>query len=252
MDTNKALYTYLLRLADDSLIMGQRLSEWCSKGPFLEEDLALTNIALDYIGRAEALLNYAATIDGRNQTADTLAYLRPEHEYLNHLLCETPNGDFAHTMARQLYHSAYEFFLYKELSLSKNSTLAGIAAKAYKETAYHLQHAANWVIRLGDGTEISKQKMQNALQNLWMYTGELFEIDEVEKALVSEGIATDNQQIKPLWEQRIKTALSEAGLIWPTNEYMQNGGRNGRHTEYLGHLLCEMQYLPRTYPQAVW
>ncbi len=252
MKKEEALFKYLLRLADDSLILGHRLSEWCSKAPFIEEDLALTNISLDMIGRTEALLTYAAVVEGKNQTADDLAYRRPEQNYYNHLLCEQPNGDFAFTIARQLFQSTFEFFLYSELLKSKDETLAAIASKSIKEIKYHLQHASDWTIRLGDGTEESKIRMQKAVNELWMFTGELFEMDEIENALLKSAFAVDLVPIKIQWQNKIQQILTEATLIVPEDDYMQTGGRNGIHSEYLGHLLCEMQYLQRAYPDAKW
>ncbi|MBL7917103.1 MAG: phenylacetate-CoA oxygenase subunit PaaC [Bacteroidia bacterium] len=252
MKREEALFKYLLRLADDSLILGHRLSEWCSKAPYIEEDLALTNISLDMIGRTEALLNYAAKIEGKNQTADDLAYRRPEHHYYNHLLCEQANGDFAFTIVRQLFQSTFEYFLYTELLKSKDETVAAIASKAIKEIKYHLQHASDWTIRLGDGTEESKRRMQKAVNELWMYTGELFEMDAVENILMKSAIAADLVPIKVQWQNKIQQLLTEATLTVPEDDYMQTGGRNGKHTENLGHILCEMQYLQRAYPDAKW
>ncbi|MGE0567383.1 MAG: 1,2-phenylacetyl-CoA epoxidase subunit PaaC [Bacteroidia bacterium] len=252
MNTNEATIKYCQRIADDALILGHRLSEWCSKAPFIEEDLALTNIALDYIGRAESFLKYAGELENKGQTADHLAYRRAENKYLNHLICEQVNGDFANTIARQLLFSAYDYLLQNELTKSKDATIAGIASKAVKEAKYHLQHAIDWTIRLGDGTKESKERIQNAINNLWMYTGELFEMDEVENALLKAGIAVDLIPIKSQWEIKIQAVLDEATLTHPEESYMQTGGRTGIHTENLGHILSEMQYLQRTYPDAEW
>jgi ring-1,2-phenylacetyl-CoA epoxidase subunit PaaC len=252
MNKQEALYKYCLRLGDDALILGQRLSEMCSKAPFLEEDLALTNIALDMIGRAQAILKYAGEIEGKGKNEDDIAYRREEREYNNHLVAEMPNGNFAQLMARQLYISAFELLLYSELENSKDETLAGIASKAVKEIRYHWEHASEWVIRLGDGTRESHEKMQKALNDLWSYTGELFEMDEVELALMKEGIAPDLVPLKARWENEILKVLCEATLLPPEDAYMQSGGRKGVHTEHMGHLLSEMQYLQRTYPDAKW
>ncbi len=252
MNKQEALFTYCLRLADDALILGHRLSELCSRAPFIEEDLALTNISLDMIGRAEALLKYAGEVENKGRSADDLAYRRPEIQYFNHLLVEQSNGDFARTIARQLFVSAFEFYLYSELEKSKDTTLAGIASKTLKEIKYHLQHAADWTIRLGDGTEESKQRMQKAINDHWMYTGELFEMDEVENLLLKDGIAADHVILKTQWQNKIQTVLTEATLSIPEDGYMHSGSRKGIHTENLGHLLSEMQYLQRAYPDAKW
>lgn len=252
MTKQDALYNYCLRLGDDALILGHRLSELCSRAAFIEEDLALTNISLDMIGRAEALLKYAGEIEAKGKTADDVAYRRPENNYYNHLLVEYSNGDFATTIARQLFQSAFEYYLYSELEKSKDATLAGIASKTIKEIKYHLQHAADWTIRLGDGTDESKMRMQKAINELWMYTGELFEMDEVENTLLKEGIAADLVPIKSQWQNKIQSVLSEATLKMPEDGYMQSGGRKGIHTERLGHILSEMQYLQRAYPDAKW
>lgn len=252
MANEKSLFTYCLRLADDSLILGHRLSEMCSRGPVLEEDLALTNIALDHIGRAHAILNYAAQIEGQGRSADDIAYRREERNYQNHLLTEQPNTDFAFVIARQLYVSLFELLLYSELEKSKDTTLAGIASKTLKEIKYHVRHAADWTIRLGDGTEESRSRMQNALNDLWMYTGEMFEMDNIELTLIKENVGVDLAPLKPIWEGKLKEILNEATLQMPETNYMQSGGHTGKHTENLGHILSEMQYLQRTYPDAQW
>lgn len=252
MTSKEALYNYCLRLGDNALILGHRLSELCSRAPFIEEDLALTNMSLDMIGRAQALLKYAGEVEGKGKSEDDIAYRRPEIKYYNNLITEQPNGDFAHTIARQLYVSAFEYYFYSDLEKSKDATLAAIASKAIKEVKYHLQHAADWTIRLGDGTEESHNRMQKAINDLWMWTGELFEMDDVENSLLQEGIAVDLIPIKALWENYIKQVLVEATLAMPDGEYMQTGSRKGIHTENLGHILSEMQYLQRAYPDAKW
>lgn len=252
MTTKEATYTYALRLGDDALILGHRLSELCSRGPILEEDLALTNVSLDLIGRAQAFLKYAGEIEGKGNTEDDIAYRRPEIKYYNHLLVEQPNGDFAHTIARQLFVSVYENFLYMDLEKSRDETIAAIAQKAVKEVKYHMQHAIDWTLRLGDGTALSRERMQSAINDLWMYTGELFEMDETEALLLKEGIAADPITIKAQWYQTIKAILTEATLAMPEDSYMQTGSRKGIHTEHLGHILSEMQYLQRAYPDAKW
>lgn len=252
MDTKSELYTYCLRLGDDALILGHRLSELCSKAPFLEEDLALTNISLDMIGRAQAFLKYASEVGGQGNTEDQIAYRRPENEYYNHLITEQPNGDFAHTIVRQFFISAFEFQFFNALTKSKDETLAAIASKTIKEVRYHMEHAADWVIRLGDGTEESHGKVQVALEDLWMYTGELFEMDHVDDRLLLAGIAVDKSLLKEKWIQQITQTLHEATLKVPSDSYMQTGSRKGIHTEHLGHILSEMQYLQRAYPDATW
>ena len=252
MNTQQALYTYLLRLGDDALILGHRLSEWCSRGPILEEDLALTNMALDQTGRAQVLLQLAAHTEGENKTADDLAYKRGERRFYNHLLCELPNGDFAITMARQWIFSVYEFEIYQALCHSAHPELAAIAKKAIKEIRYHLAHARDWCLRLGNGTAYSHEKMQQAFNELWMYTGELFNMDECDEVLIAEGFVPDKSAIKSKWLDQVTSILTQATLQVPVVDYMQQGGIKGIHTEHLGHLLSEMQYLQRAYPDAKW
>lgn len=246
------LFTYTLRLADNSLILAQRLSEWTGHGPFLEEDLALTNIALDTFGTATSLLEYAAETEGKGRSADDLAYFRNEREFTNVLLVEQANGDYAKTIVRQVFVDAFNLFLYQELAKSKDETLAGIAQKAIKEVTYHYRHSSSWVVRFGDGTEESHIKAQDAVNELWRFTGELFEMDEVEAALIKEGIAVDLNLIKSKWEKQIDELFAKATLKKPESAYMQTGGRKGIHTEHLGYLLSEMQTLPRMLPNAKW
>lgn len=251
-DTAQLEYTYSLRLGDNAWILSHRLSELCSNGPFLEEDLALTNLALDLIGRAQGFLKYAAELEGKGRTADDLAYRRNERQYYNNLLVELPNGDFATTIARQLYISVFEYYLFTALQNSNDETFAGLSAKTIKEVKYHMAHAADWVVRLGDGTEESHAKMQQGLNELWMYTGELFEMDSVDEALMTLGIAVDIAALRPQWESHIRKVMEEATLEMPEGGYMQTGSRQGIHTEHLGHMLGEMQYLQRAYPDAKW
>lgn len=246
------LFTYTLRLADNSLILAQRLSEWTGHGPFLEEDLALTNIALDTFGTATSLLEYAAETEGKGRSADDLAYFRNEREFTNVLLVEQANGDYAKTIVRQVFVDAFNLFLYQELAKSKDETLAGIAQKAIKEVTYHYRHSSSWVVRFGDGTEESHTKAQDAVNELWRFTGELFEMDEVETSLIKEGIAVDLNLIKSKWEKQIDELFAKATLKKPESAYMQTGGRKGIHTEHLGYLLSEMQTLPRMLPNAKW
>lgn len=252
MTKEQALFRYLLRLGDNPLILGHRLSEWCSNGPILEEDLALTNMALDMIGRAQAYLTYAGKVEGKNRTADDLAYKRAERSFYNNLICELPNSDFAFTIVRQLLNANFEVLFLEELLNSKDSEIAAISAKAIKESRYHLEHAREWTLRLGDGTEESHQRMQKALDRIWMFTGEMFEMDETDAILLKEGIAADLNTIKPIWHNQVKSVIEDATLCLPEDGYMQTGSRKGIHTEYLGHILSEMQYLQRAYPDAKW
>jgi len=252
MTEQQALFNYCLRLGDDALVQSYRLSEWCSNAPILEEDLALTNFALDMIGRAQALLSYAGAIEGKGRTDDDLAYKRGERQFYNHLITELPNGDFAFTIARLLFTSSYEFGFYTALQQSADATLAAIAAKTIKEIKYHLSHASEWAIRLGNGTEESHSRLQRAVNSLWMYTGELFETDELDVLLHSANIGIDNAQLHMGWKHQVESVLNEATIEIPKDEYMQTGSRKGIHTEYLGHILSEMQYLQRAYPEATW
>ena len=253
MNKKEALFAYTSRLGDNALILSHRLAELCSKAPFIEEDLAQTNISLDLIGRAQALLKYAGEIEGNNRTEDDLAYRREEKEYHNNLITEQPNKDFASVITRQLFISAFEFYFFTELEKSKDQTLAAIASKTVKEVKYHLQHASDWTVRLGDGTNESNSRTQKAVNNLWMYTGELFEMDGGDHLLLSEGIAADTIPIKAQWMEYITLVLKEANLTIPQESYMQTGAASkGIHSENLGHILAEMQYLQRAYPDAKW
>lgn len=252
MTTKDALYNYSLRMGDNALILGHRLSEWCSKAPIIEEDLALTNVALDMIGRAQAFLKYSAILKNEGQTEDDLAYRRSEKEYHNHLITEQANGDFAHTIARQLFISVFEYHFFSHLEQSTDVEFAAIAAKAVKEVKYHREHAIDWTIRLGDGTAESHKRMQTAINDLWMWTGELFEMDEVDITLLKDGISVDLAPIRDLWQNELDKVLLEAMLVFPEAEYMQSGSRKGIHTENMGHILSEMQYLQRAYPDAKW
>jgi ring-1,2-phenylacetyl-CoA epoxidase subunit PaaC len=245
-------YRYLLRLADTALVLGHRLTEWSSRGPTLEEDIALSNIALDLIGQARALYGRAVALGGKGPDEDELVYLRDAHEFLNVQLVERPNGDFAATMARQLCHSAFAVSLWEGLVRSKDRELAGIAAKAGKECAYHLRHSSEWVIRLGDGTRESHERMQRAIDDIWMFTGELFEVDDVDRAMIEVGIAVDASALREGWSEAVGEVLAEATLKGPADEWMISGGRKGAHTEHLGHMLAQMQFLKRAYPEATW
>jgi ring-1,2-phenylacetyl-CoA epoxidase subunit PaaC len=246
------LFIYTLRLADDALVLGHRLSEWCGHAPVLEEDLALANMALDLIGQARSLYAYAGELEGRGRDEDALAYRRDAGEYRNILLVEQPNGDFAVTILRQLLYAAFAHPYFETLTSSTDATLAAIAAKSAKELAYHVRHAGEWTIRLGDGTEESHRRAQEALDELWPYTGEMFEIDELERLLIEAGMAVDRTGVRRRWERTLGPMLAEANLELPPNEWMQTGGREGRHSEHLGHILAELQFLQRAYPDARW
>ncbi len=250
--TETPLFTYTLRLADNALILGHRVSEWVGHAPLLEEDLALGNLGLDLIGQARSFYTYAGEIEGAGRDEDALAYLREAFAYRNVLLVEQPNGDFAHTIVRHLLYSAYAHPYFEALSRSKDTTLAAIAAKAVKEMAYHVRHSAEWTIRLGDGTDESHRRAQNALAELWPYTGELFEVDQVERALIEKGIAVNPADIRERWSKTLDQVFDDAMLTRPTDGYMQSGGRTGRHSEHLGYILAELQYLQRAHPGAKW
>ncbi len=251
-DTRQALAEYALRLGDNSLILGQRLSEWCSHAPQLEEDVALINIALDLVGQARALLSYAGELEGRGRGEDELAFLRDVREWRNLLLVEQPNGDFARTIARQLLFDCYAFELYRALSDSTDSQLAAIAAKSLKEVSYHRRHSVEWTLRLGDGTDESHRRMQAAIDDLWPYTGELFEADAVDAALIAAGIAPDPTELRAAWQASVSQVLARATLAQPESMGLLSGGRSGLHSEHLGHLLAEMQWLQRAYPGLQW
>ena len=252
MKQQEALFKYLLRLGDNALILSYRLGQWSSNAPYLEEDLALTNIALDLTGRADALLRYAGEVEGKGRNQDDLAFKRDERHFYNNLITEQPNGDFATTIVRQLLYSTFDLLLYEALTKSSDATIAGIAEKAIKETKYHIRHCTQWMYRLGDGTQESHDRSQKALDELWMFTGELFDMDEVDDILIKAGITTDLSAIKPLWSERVGETIITSTLKRPTDGYMQTGSRKGIHSEYLGYILSEMQYLPRAYPDAKW
>ena len=246
------LYQYVLALGDDALIIGQRLSQWAYKGPFLEEDIALSNISLDMFGRANLLLEYAATLKGNGTSADDLAFKRNEREFCNHILCEQPNGNFADTIVRQFLLDAFYKLFLEKLTDSKDDQLSAIAQKSIKETTYHFRHSSKWVIRLGDGTEESNAKVHSAIDNLWMFTNELFEMNDIDNEMLEQKIGVDCSKLKIEWDKIINEVLSEATLNRPEDANMPTGGRQGIHTEHLGHLLSDMQYLQRAYPDATW
>lgn len=241
------LINYTTHLADNALIMGQRLSEWCGHGPILEQDIALSNIALDYVGQARNFYQYAAELIGGDATEDSLAYFRNDRDYKNNLLVELPNGDWAQTVLKEFLFSTYQFYLYQQLMQSKDERIAAIAEKSLKEVTYHLKWSSEWVIRLGDGTEESKRRIEKAIDEIWMFTGELFEATEYENQIVNLN------PIKEKWNDKIAAVFNEATLSVPENKtWHQAGGKKGIHTEHLGYILAEMQVLPRTYPDATW
>jgi ring-1,2-phenylacetyl-CoA epoxidase subunit PaaC len=259
---NQSLIDYTLHLADNSLILGQRNSEWCGHGPVLEQDIAITNISLDLIGQARNFYQYAATLINNQSVAkvspkggdlegaateDSLAYVRKEREFKNCLLAEQPNIDWAQTILRQYFFSQYQYLLYQQLQQSSNEQLAAIATKALKEVAYHLRWSSEWVIRLGDGTEESHNRMLKAIDELWRYTGELFVPADFEKQT-----EVDFDKIKQEWLLKVKEVFDEAALPVPEKIFMQSGGKEGKHTEHLGYILTELQYMQRTYPGCEW
>lgn len=242
---------YTLHLADTILILSQRNSEWCGHGPILEQDIAITNISLDLIGQARNFYQYAAKLIG-NTDEDKLAYLRTEREFKNLLLVEQPNGDWSQTILRQYFFSQYQYLLYQQLQNSKDEQLAAIAAKAIKETSYHLRWSSEWVIRLGDGTEESHQRILNAVNDLWSYTGEMFVPPAYESQAAKENIGADVNSLKQPWLEKVKTIFEEATLTIPEKVFMHSGGKEGKHTEHLGFILTELQYMQRAYPNSEW
>ena len=249
---NDILFKGLLRLADDHLILSQRLSEWCGHAPNLEEDLALSNIALDLIGQARALYSWAGETEGKGRSEDDLAFLRLEREYVNLQLCEISNHDFGFTVLRQLAFSLYMRNFWEHATQSSEEQLCGIAAKAIKESTYHVRHCAEWVIRLGDGTEESQNRMNDAIERLSPYWGELFENDDIVEALAKDKVMPLPSSIKPSWHKEMQSIFNEAGLTLPEIELTLSGGRQGYHTEEMGYLLSELQYMQRTYPNMSW
>ncbi len=243
---------YAIRLGDDAVVQGHRLSEWCSNGPFLEEDLALTNVALDFIGRARMFYSYAAEIDGGDFTEDSYAYQRDCREFTNLLIHELPTGDFAFSMARQYLMDEFGLAFMECLESSSDETLSAIAAKAVKESRYHLRRSRDWMLRLGDGTEESHNRLQKAVDDLWGYTAEIFELDELEQGLANEGIAVDTTALKSNWETAVAAVLGEATIDVPQGDWSIRGGRQGMHTEHLGHMLSNLQFMQRAYPGQEW
>lgn len=252
MNHPKNLFNYILRIADSQLILGHRLSEWTGHGPMLEEELASANTALDLIGQATTLYAYAAQVEGKGRTEDDLAYLRGEREFVNHLLSEQPKGDFGFSMLRQMLCDAFDVLFYESLMKSTDATLAGIAAKAFKESQYHLRHSSGWTERLGDGTEESHTRMQDALNELWRFTDDLFAMRESDQELAKAGIAVDVSSLHDKWLKQVGDVLDRATLTIPAHSFMQKGSLHGRHTEHLGYLLAEMQSLHRAIPGVKW
>lgn len=253
------LIDYILHLADDALILGHRNSEWCGHGPVLEQDIALTNISLDLIGQARNFYQYAAeqinqstNNPGNKATEDTLAYLRDPHEFKNCLLVEQPNGDWAKTILRQFVFSVYQYFLYQQLLNSKDEQLAAIAEKSFKEVTYHVRWSSEWVIRLGDGTEESHKRMLDAIQEVWLFTEELFVAANYELQAARDGVGADVSSLKNKWMERVKEIFAEATLPFPSNITQQTGGKEGKHSDHLTDILSEMQFLQRAYPNSNW
>lgn len=247
-----ALFEYTLRLGDDSLILGHRLSEWCGHGPILEEDIAMTNISLDLIGQATSLLQYAGEVEEKGRSEDDLAFLRFDREYKNLLLLEQPNGDFGMTMMRQFLFDAYRKPLFDRLTKANDETLAAIAEKSLKETKYHLRHSSEWIIRLGDGTQESHNRIQESLNTLWRYTSEIFYSDEVDQELIDKGIIPSMDGLETEWKNTVDEVFAEATLEIPTNNWKHEGGRKGMHSEHLGYILAELQFMQRAYPGMEW
>jgi ring-1,2-phenylacetyl-CoA epoxidase subunit PaaC len=243
----------LLRLADDRLVLGHRVSEWCGHGPILEEDIALSNIALDLIGQASALLKLAGEVEGQGRDEDALAFFRDEIGFRNALLVELPTGDFAFTITRQFLFDAYSVLLWDALQKSPHHALAGIAAKALKEDKYHLRHSSEWMLKLGDGTAESHARVQSALDDLWRFTGELFDSDAVDSVVREQGIVVvDHAALRSQWQALVADVIRRATLALPKVRSVATGGRTGRHTEFLGHMLSEMQIVARSHPGAKW
>ncbi len=252
MTLPEAHFDYALRIGDNALILGQRLSEWCGHGPVLEQDIALTNVALDLIGQARSYLQHAAVLEERGRDEDQLAYLRDARGFRNVLLVEQPNEDFARTIVRQCFFDLFHYLFTEQLTQSQDEQLAAIAEKSLKEIAYHQRYSSEWMIRLGDGTERSHQKMQEAVEDLWMYTGELTAADAVDRQMLEAGIGVDLEKLRSPYYDRLAQVMKEATLQTPASDWMQSGGKTGLHTEHLGYILAEMQYLQRAYPGNQW
>ncbi len=252
MEKQDQLYKYVLQIGDNSLILGQRLSEWCGHGPVLEQDIAITNIALDLMGQARSLMAYAAELERKGRNEDQIAFLRTPDQYRNVLLVEQPNEDFAYTIARQFIFDAFHYYFQLQLLNSTDERLAALAEKSIKEVSYHLKYSSEWMIRLGDGTELSHNKMQQAIDDLWMYSQELVTPNDIDIAMADSGIGVDLNAVKPLFDQKLDEICQMATLSYPKDIWMQKGGKMGTHTENLGYILAEMQYMQRAYPDMEW
>lgn len=246
------LVQYIYGIADNALILGQRLGELCGHGPNLETDIAMTNIALDLLGQTRSYYQYAAKQLGGDATEDTIAFLRSEREYKNVLLVEQPNTDFGYSIARQFLFDEFHLLLLNELQHSKDTTLAAIAVKSIKEVAYHKRFSSDWVKRLGNGTDESHRRIQTAINDLWTFTDELFHVTDADRAMIAEGIGVDVTKLKEIFLDNVKKVLDEATLAVPDMQYFQKGGKNGVHTEHMGYLLADLQYMQRTYPNMTW
>jgi ring-1,2-phenylacetyl-CoA epoxidase subunit PaaC len=250
--TSEALTTYVVRHADDNIVLGQRLAEYISRAPELEEDLAVGNLALDHIGVADHLFTYAASVEGGDRSGDDLAMFRSEREYTNLLLVEQRHDGFGDLIARQFLFDAYQHPFWEALSLSTDDTLAGIAQRAAKEARYHLRHSSMWIVRLGDGTEESHARIQASIDRMWRFTTEMFEADDLDRQMVEMGTGVDPSTLKEVWEATVDSVLEEATLARPEDSFQTSGGRTGMHTEYLGQMLAEMQWLQRSQPGMTW
>lgn len=246
------LFQYLLRLGDDRLVLGHRLSEWCGHGPILEEDIALANIALDLIGQATLFLKLAGETEGKGRSEDDLAYFREAIDYRNVQIVELPKGDYAFTIVREFFFDVFSYHLLEELQKSSHPEIAGIAAKGFKEVRYHVRHSSEWVVRFGDGTRESHERAQQAVNQLWRFTGEMFESDDIDKEMAANGIGANLEVIAPKWNEVVSDVLKRATLTIPEDPPAMTGGRRGRHTEHLGRMLSEMQIVARSHPGATW
>jgi ring-1,2-phenylacetyl-CoA epoxidase subunit PaaC len=252
MNLQEAKFRYVLRLGDNALVLGHRLSEWCGHGPALEEDMAIINVSLDLLGQCRNLLAYAGRLEGKGRTEDDLAYLRLEKDFTNALICELPNGHYGDTIVRQYLYDQFNFLLWSELTKSTDPELAAIAAKTIKEVTYHLRHSRDWMLRLGDGTPESHGRMQQSLDEVWMFTGDMFATDDSDALIAQNGIGPDMADLRNRWLDAVRTTVAEATLTMPTGTWMQSGSRIGRHTEHFGYLLTELQYMQRAYPGCEW
>jgi ring-1,2-phenylacetyl-CoA epoxidase subunit PaaC len=246
------LFQYLLRLGDDRLVLGHRLSEWCGHGPILEEDIALANIALDLIGQATLFLKLAGEIEGKGRSEDDLAYFREAIDYRNIQLVELPKGDYAFTIVREFLFDVFSYHLLEALQKSSHAEIAGIAAKGFKEVRYHVRHSSEWVVRFGDGTRESHERAQQAVNELWRFTAEMFQSDDVDREMAANGVGIDLGTIAPKWNEVVSDVLKRATLTIPNDPPAMTGGRKGRHTEHLGRMLSEMQIVARSHPGASW